>query len=160
MITVMFDQEPITVISFSITVIMFMMRVIFFGTAEFAVPSLEQLADAKSGQTVVMCVTQPDRPQGRGLTVEPSPVKRVATQRGLPLMQPSRLQAAAFEALKPDVGVVAAYGQLIPRELLSLPTHGMLGVHPSLLPKYRCAAPVAWAILNGESTTGVTIFKF
>jgi methionyl-tRNA formyltransferase len=98
------------------------MRVIFFGTAEFAVPSLEQLADAKSGQTVVMCVTQPDRPQGRGLTVEPSPVKRAAAQRGLPLMQPARLQAAAFEALKPDVGVVAAYGQLIPRELLSLPT--------------------------------------
>ncbi|MDP3702767.1 MAG: methionyl-tRNA formyltransferase [Candidatus Omnitrophota bacterium] len=135
------------------------MRVIFFGTAEFAVPSLEQLANAKSGQSVVMCVTQPDRPQGRGLTVESSPVKRAATQLGLPLMQPPRLQSAAFEALQPEVGVVAAYGQLIPRELLSLPTHGMLGVHPSLLPKYRGAAPVAWALLNGEAATGVTIFR-
>src|SRR3989338_294818 len=159
MITVMFDQEPITVISFSITVIMFDMRVIFFGTAEFAVPSWEQWANAKSGQTVVMCVTQPDRPRGRGLTVEPSPVKRAAERLGLPLMQPERLAAAVFQALAPEVGVVAAYGQLIPRELLALPTHGMLGVHPSLLPKYRGAAPVAWAILNGESTTGVTIFK-
>src|SRR3989338_7834499 len=159
MITVMFDQEPITVISFSITVITLQMRVIFFGTAEFAVPSLEQLANAKSGQTVVMCVTQPDRPQGRGLTVEPSPVKRAAERLGLPLMQPARLAAAVFQALAPEVGVAAAYGQLIPREVLALPTHGMLGVHPSLLPKYRGAAPVAWAILNGESTTGVTIFR-
>ena len=159
MITVMFDQEPITVISFSITVIILDMRVIFFGTAEFAVPSLEQLANAKSGQTVVMCVTQPDRPRGRGLTVEPSPVKRAAERLGLPLMQPARLAAAVFQALAPEVGVVAAYGQLIPREVLALPTHGMLGVHPSLLPKYRGAAPVAWAILNGESTTGVTIFR-
>ena len=106
-----------------------------------------------------MCVTQPDRPQGRGLTVVPSPVKRAAAQRGLPLMQPARLQAAAFEALKPEVGVVAAYGQLLPRELLALPTQGMLGVHPSLLPKYRGAAPVAWALLNGEAATGVTIFR-
>jgi methionyl-tRNA formyltransferase len=135
------------------------MRIIFFGTAEFAVPSLEHLANPTGGQTVVMCVTQPDRPQGRGLGVEPSPVKRAAARLGLPLMQPSRLQAALFETLQPEAGVVAAYGQLIPTELLALPTHGMLGVHPSLLPKYRGAAPVAWAILNGEATTGVTIFR-
>ena len=135
------------------------MRVIYFGTSEFAVPSLEQLATAASGQTVVMCVTQPDRPQGRGLGVEPSPVKRAATRLGLPMMQPAQLQVASFETLQPEVGVVAAYGQLIPTDLLALPPHGMLGVHPSLLPKYRGAAPVAWAMLNGEATTGVTIFR-
>jgi len=134
------------------------MRVIFFGTSEFAVPSLEALAAAASEQTVVMCVTQPDRPRGRGLDVEPSPVKRAAARLGLPLMQPTRLAAALFQTLSPEVGVVAAYGQLIPQEVLALPTQGMLGVHPSLLPKYRGAAPVAWAILNGESTTGVSIF--
>jgi len=135
------------------------MRVIFFGTAEFAVPSLEALAAAASGQSVVMCVTQPDRPQGRGLGVEPSPVKRAAVRLGLPLMQPTRLAAAQFETSQPEVGVVAAYGQLIPQEVLALPPQGMLGVHPSLLPKYRGAAPVAWAILNGDVETGVTIFK-
>lgn len=135
------------------------MRVIFFGTAEFAVPSLEALAAAANGQTVVMCVAQPDRPRGRGLGVAPSPVKRAATRLGLPLMQPERLTAALFQGLPYEVGVVAAYGQLIPREFLALPAQGMLGVHPSLLPKYRGAAPVAWAILNGESMTGVSIFK-
>jgi len=159
MITVMVNAGPITVISFSITVIMFMMRVIFFGTAEFAVPSLEQLASPSSGQRIVMCVTQPDRPQGRGLGVEPSPVKRAAMRLGLPLTQPSRLQAVLFDTLQPEVGVAVAYGQLVPSELLALPAHGMVGVHPSLLPKYRGAAPVAWAILNGEATTGVTIFR-
>ncbi|MBI4003868.1 MAG: methionyl-tRNA formyltransferase [Candidatus Omnitrophica bacterium] len=135
------------------------MRVIFFGTSEFAVPSLEALAAAASSQTVVMCVTQPDRPRGRGLGVAPSPVKRAAARLGLPLMQPERLAAALFQGLPHEVGVVAAYGQLIPQEVLALPTQGMLGVHPSLLPKYRGAAPVAWAILNGEATTGVSIFK-
>ena len=135
------------------------MRVIFFGTAEFAVPSLEALAGAASGQRVVMCVTQPDRPKGRGLGIEPSPVKQAAARLGLPLMQPARLASSLFASLQPEVGVVAAYGQLIPQELLTLPTQGMLGVHPSLLPKYRGAAPVAWAILHGESTTGVTIFR-
>ena len=135
------------------------MRIIFFGTAEFAVPSLEALAAAASGQTVVMCVTQPDRPKGRGLGIEPSPVKQAAVRLGLPLMQPARLVSSLFQSLQPEVGVVAAYGQLISREVLALPAQGMLGVHPSLLPKYRGAAPVAWAILNGESTTGVTIFR-
>ena len=135
------------------------MRIIFFGTAEFAVPSLEALAGAASGQTVVMCVTQPDRPQGRGLGVESSPVKQAAARLGLPLMQPARLASSLFASLQSEVGVVAAYGQLIPRELLTLPAQGMLGVHPSLLPKYRGAAPVAWAILNGETATGVTIFR-
>ena len=133
------------------------MRVIFFGTAEFAVPSLEQLVARR--HAVVMCVTQPDRPQGRGLKREPSPVKRAAERLGVPLSQPERPRAELFAALHPDVGVVAAYGQLIRRDVLELPPQGMLGVHPSLLPRYRGAAPVAWALLQGETTTGVTIFR-
>ena len=132
------------------------MRVIFFGTSAFAVPSLERIA---VHHTVIVCVTQPDRPQGRGLVPEPSPVKRAAVRLDLPLLQPERLHASLFEALPADVGVVAAYGQLIRTDLLQLPKWGMLGVHPSLLPKYRGAAPIAWAILNGEITTGVTIFQ-
>ncbi len=133
------------------------MRVIFFGTSEFAVPSLEQLVT--SGHAIAMCVTQPDSPQGRGLRPEPSPVKRAALRLGLPLAQPERAHATLFDVLEPEVGVVVAYGQLIRRDLLELPRHGMLGVHPSLLPQYRGAAPVAWAILNGEMATGVTIFR-
>ena len=133
------------------------MRVIFFGTSEFAVPSLEQLLAHR--HEVVLCVTQPDRPQGRGLAPAPSPVKRAAIRLGLPLAQPERPQRALVEALTPDVGVAAAYGELIGRDLLERPRHRMLGVHPSLLPKYRGAAPVAWAILNGETATGVTIFQ-
>ena len=133
------------------------MRVIFFGTSEFAVPSLERVA--ASGHELVMCVTQPDRPQGRGLRSEPSPVKRAAERLALLLAQPERSRADLFAALRPEVGVVVAYGQLIRRDLLELPAHGMLGVHPSLLPKYRGAAPVAWALLSGEGETGVTIFR-
>ena len=133
------------------------MRVIFFGTSEFAVPSLEQLLAHQ--HEVVLCVTQPDRPQGRGLAPAPSPVKRAAIQLNLPLAQPERPQRTLLEPLRPDVGVAAAYGELIGPELLELPRQGMLGVHPSLLPKYRGAAPVAWAILNGETATGVTIFQ-
>ena len=133
------------------------MRVIFFGTSAFAVPSLEALH--AHGHAVVMCVTQPDRPRGRGLALEPSPVKRAALRLETPLSQPEHLNAGLFGALHPDVGVVAAYGELIRRDVLALPMHGMLGVHPALLPAYRGAAPVAWAILNGETTTGVTIFK-
>jgi len=133
------------------------MRVIFFGTSEFAVPSLERLA--AQGHAVVMCVTQPDRPQGRGLVREPSPVKRAALRLKLPLAQPERLEAGPLASRHSDVGVVAAYGQLIRKEALGLPAHGMLGVHPSLLPKYRGAAPVAWTLLNGDAETGVTIFR-
>jgi len=133
------------------------MRVVFFGTASFAVPSLERVVAGR--HEVAMCVTQPDRPQGRGLAPAPSPVKQSAQRLGLPLMQPERLSAPLFDAVGADVGVVAAYGQLIRPDLLALPRLGMLGVHPSLLPKYRGAAPVAWALLRGERTTGVTIFR-
>jgi len=133
------------------------MRVIFFGTAEFAVPSLQALIEAR--HTVALCVTRPDRPQGRGLSPQPSPVKQAALRLGVPLAQPERLQRGAVNAMDADIGVVAAYGALIPAELIARPRHGMLGVHPSLLPRYRGAAPVAWALLNGEATTGVTIFR-
>ena len=133
------------------------MRVIFFGTSEFAVPSLEQVVAHR--HQVVMCVTQPDRPRGRGLHLEPPPAKEAALRLGLPLAQPERPRAELFESLHPDIGIAVAYGQLIRKDLLELPAQGMLGVHPSLLPKYRGAAPVAWAILNGEVTTGVTIFR-
>ena len=133
------------------------MKVIFFGTAEFAVPSLERLA--RSPHQVVLCVTQPDRPQGRGLKHQPSPVKQSAERLGLPIEQPERLDPRVCEGRAADIGVVAAYGQLIPRSVLGRFPRGMVGVHPSLLPKYRGAAPVAWAILNGETRTGLTIFQ-
>lgn len=133
------------------------MRVIFLGTAQFAVPSLERLVEAR--HTVVMCVTQPERPQGRGRVLQPSPVRRTAERLALPLMQPERIQRSLLAPLASDVGVVAAYGQLIDAETLALPAHGVLGVHPSLLPRYRGAAPVARALLDGEITTGVTIYR-
>lgn len=130
---------------------------IFFGTGPFAVPSLEQLA--ARGHEIVLCVTQPDRPQGRGLALAPSPIKRTALRLGLPLTQPERAGTESCAGLEPDVGVAVDYGRMIGPDLLVCPRHGVLGVHPSLLPKYRGAAPVAWAILNGETTTGVTIFR-
>lgn len=133
------------------------MRILFFGTASFAVPSLERLA--ASGHVLEACVTQPDRAAGRGLRPEAPPVKLAALRLGLPLLQPERASAALCGARRVDAGVVAAYGQLIPSDLLALPTHGLLGLHPSLLPKYRGAAPVAWALLKGETETGVTIFR-
>ena len=133
------------------------MRILFFGTAQFAVPSLDALA--AHGHTIVQCITQPDRPQGRGLRVDHSPVKQAALRLNLPLAQPERLSADALRGQTAEVGVVAAYGQLIRRDVLSLPTHGILGVHPSLLPKYRGAAPVPWALLKGEAVTGMTIFR-
>ena len=119
-------------------------------------PSLERLA---ARQQVTLCVTQPDKPQGRGLKLEPSPVKVAARRLGVPLRQLERLDRAVVEESGVELGVAVAYGMLIPREVLAAPRHGLLGVHPSLLPKYRGAAPVAWAILNGETMTGVTVFR-
>ena len=133
------------------------MRVIFFGTSAFAVPSLERLVERR--HEIVACVTQPDRPRGRGLQPGASPVKEAAVRLHLPLLQPPRPEAGSLAPLRPDVGVVMAYGQLIGKDLLELPVHGMMGVHPSLLPKYRGAAPIAWALLNGDAATGVTIFR-
>ena len=128
-----------------------------FGTSAFAVPSLERLA--ASEHQIVLCVTQPDRPQGRGLKGAPSPIKQAAQRLHLPMIQPPRPTAAVCDGLDADVGVVASYGTLISRDLLQRFRCGLLGIHPSLLPKYRGAAPVAWALLNGEARTGVTIFQ-
>lgn len=135
------------------------MRILLFGTSAFAVPSLERLVAQR--HDVVRCVTQPDRPQGRGLQPQPSPVKAAAGRLGVPVDEPADLRAAgaAYQALAPDAGVVIAYGRLIPAALLGLPRHGMLGVHPSLLPRYRGASPMVWALLNGEAATGVSIFR-
>lgn len=133
------------------------MRVIFFGTAAFAVPSLERLIS--QGHEVALCVTQPDRPRGRGLKPGPSPVKEAAVRLGVPLTQPERLGALVDERVSPEIGVAAAYGNLIPRVWLRWPPHGVVGVHPSLLPAYRGAAPVVWALLRGETRTGVSVYR-
>jgi methionyl-tRNA formyltransferase len=135
------------------------MRMVLFGTDEFAIPSLESLIEHR--QQVLLCVTQPDRPQGRGLKRLPSPVKVAAQRLRVPVEEPDTLRSflPRLQRLQPEVGVVIAYGNLIPSSLLSLATHGMLGVHPSLLPKYRGASPIAWALLNAQTMTGVTIFR-
>lgn len=133
------------------------MRVIFFGTSTFAVPSLEQVVAHR--HDVVLCVTQPDRPQGRGRVVDISAVKRAALRLGLDLAQPERLTREVVALREADIGVVVAYGQVIRREVLEVLRHGMVGMHPSLLPRYRGAAPIAWALLHGDSQTGVTIFQ-
>lgn len=138
------------------------MRVVFFGTPEFAVPSLQALLG--EGFDVVAVVTQPDKPQGRSRsTAAPPPVKTAADAEDVPVLQPERPSDPAFverlRALAPDVGVVVAYGHILKPDLLALPRHGMINLHPSLLPELRGAAPVEWAILNGLKQTGVTIMR-
>ena len=132
------------------------------GTAELACPSLAALTRSASFQ-VVAAVTQPDRPKGRELKLQPSPVKMLALSKSLPILQPARARSESFvqelELVNPDLIVVAAYGQILPGQILELPRFGCLNVHASLLPKYRGAAPIQWAILNGETETGVTIMK-
>ena len=138
------------------------MRVIFFGTPEFAVPSLEALCG--EGFDVAAVITQPDRPQGRGRNqLVPSPVKTAALDEELPILQPERPTGDEFynklRALEPEAGIVVGYGHLLKPELLALPPRGMINVHPSLLPELRGAAPVEWAILRGLESTGVTIMQ-
>jgi methionyl-tRNA formyltransferase len=137
------------------------MRVLFFGTPEFAVPSLEALLSSSS--RVVGVVTQPDKPRGRGQHVSASPVKQKAEAAGVPVWQPTKLRDEEFldhvRALGPDLGVVAAYGKILPEALLQIPRLGMINVHASILPKYRGAAPIQRAIIEGEQTTGVTIMR-
>lgn len=137
------------------------LRIAFLGTPQFAVPTLQALLVSR--HQVCGVVTQPDRPRGRGQQVSNSPVKAIAVERGLSLLQPERLSdpgvAVTLRAWGPDLGVVAAYGKLIPEEILSLPRFGMINVHASLLPKYRGAAPVQRAIIDGERETGVTIMR-
>jgi methionyl-tRNA formyltransferase len=137
-------------------------RTIFMGTPELACASLKALAEAKEVE-VAAVVTQPDRPKGRDLKLQVSPVKELALRFGLPVMQPERARNEAFiedlRHLNPELIAVAAYGQLLPKTLLELPRYGCLNVHTSLLPRYRGAAPIQWAILNGDAETGVTIMK-
>jgi methionyl-tRNA formyltransferase len=137
------------------------MRVVFFGTPAFAVPTLTALL--ASHHQVVAVVTQPDKPRGRGHRISDAPVKALAVERGLPVLQPERLKREGFEeefaALRADLGVVAAYGKILPEWLLRAPAFGMINVHASLLPKYRGAAPVHRAVINGDSETGVTIMR-
>ena len=129
------------------------------GTSEFAVPSLEKLIAA--GFDFVGVVTQPDRPSGRGKRLTPPPVKVSAAAHNLPIYQPERVRhrdsVRVLRELQPDVIVVVAFGQILPKSVLELPRYGCLNVHPSCLPKYRGAAPIQWALINGETETGVTI---
>jgi len=138
------------------------LRLIFFGTAELACTSLAALGQSPLFQ-VIGVATQPDRPRGRDLKLQPTPVKVEAERRKLAVWQPLRAREETFiralAELNPDLIVVAAYGQILPSSILELPRFGCLNVHASLLPKYRGAAPIQWAILNDESETGVTIMK-
>lgn len=137
------------------------MKVVYMGTPDFAVPPLEALAEA--GYEVAAVVTQPDKPKGRGKTLLPTPVKETALKHGIPVWQPAKVREPEFmeklEALKPDVIIVAAFGQIIPEKILSLPEYGCLNIHASLLPKYRGAAPIQYAVIDGEKESGVTLMK-
>ena len=132
------------------------------GTADLACPCLAALCQ-NSALHVAAVVTQPDRPKGRSLQLQPSPVKALALRHGLPVLQPDRARAESFlqelALLAPDLIVVVAYGQILPQALLDLPRRGCLNVHTSLLPKYRGAAPIQWALIQGESETGVTLMQ-
>lgn len=138
------------------------MKIVFMGTPDFAVPCLRALAE--SSHEVAAVFTQPDKPKGRGYKMIPTPVKAAALEYELPVYQPISLRKGddAAEAMKilndiaPDLIVVTAYGQILPKEILELPKHGCINIHASLLPKYRGAAPINWVILNGETQTGVT----
>ena len=138
------------------------MRIVFCGTPEFAVPSLRRLA-AEPGISVEAVITQPDRPRGRGQHVSGSPVKEAALAANLHVYQPETIKSdSAQEFLKriaPDAVVIIAYGQIIPARLLTLPRIGWINLHASLLPRYRGAAPIHWAIANGETTTGLTTMQ-
>lgn len=134
------------------------MRIVFMGTPEFAVPSLEALLS--SGDQIVGVVCQPDRPKGRGHQLVAPPVKLVAERAGIPVLQPLKIRTPEFlqalSAWQPDVIAVAAYGRILHTPILQLPPMGCVNVHGSLLPKYRGAAPVQWAVINGETETGIT----
>lgn len=136
-------------------------RIIFFGTPSFALPSLSSLLQGPD--QVVAVVTQPDRKKGRGQKLSPSPVKAFALEKGIKVFQPEKVKEESFQEklreLRPHLIVVVAFGQILPKSILDLPDYGCINVHASLLPKYRGAAPIAWAILNGEKATGVTIMK-
>src|SRR5271166_2785312 len=139
-----------------------MMNLVFCGTPTFAVPTLEKLVDA--GFSVKLVVTQPDRASGRGMELSASPVKRSALERGLPILQPDTIKnndefRALLESIEPEAIIVVGYGRIIPQWMIDLPRLGNINLHASLLPKYRGAGPIQWAIANGESVTGVTIMR-
>jgi methionyl-tRNA formyltransferase len=136
------------------------MRVLFYGTPEFALPTLEALLER---HTVVAAITQPDKPAGRGQRVSPPPVKVRAERAGVPVIQPPRLRDPGWPErlaeLEANVAVVVAFGQILPKAVLDVPRRGSINVHASLLPGYRGAAPIAWAIIRGETETGITTFQ-
>lgn len=136
-------------------------KIIFMGTPDFAVPSLKALV--KDGHKVLSVVTQPDRPKGRGRKLVPSPVKRVAQEYGIKILQPEKASDGQFcdtiRGLEPDLLIVVAFGQILKNNLLMIPRWGALNLHASLLPKYRGAAPIHWAILNNETKTGLTAMR-
>jgi len=136
------------------------LRVAFFGSPEFALPTLDALAQRHH---VVLVVSRPDKPAGRGLKLRAPPVAARARELGLDLVQPRAVRGEAFlqrlSEAEPDVGITAAYGRILPPALLAIPRHGVLNVHASLLPKYRGAAPVQWALINDERETGITVMQ-
>lgn len=138
------------------------MNVVFCGTPQFAVPTLEKLAEV--GFNIKLVLTQPDRPKGRGLELVSSPVKQSAEKLGIPVYQPEKIKTneelkAKLAAITPDAIIVVGYGCIIPPWMLNLPKYGNINLHASLLPKYRGAAPIQWAIASGEKTTGVTTMR-
>jgi methionyl-tRNA formyltransferase len=137
------------------------LRLVFMGTPAFACPTLQRLVD--HGDDILAVVTQPDRPKGRGQQLTPPPVKSLAAAHGIPVIQTARVRAPEFieamEELKPDLIVVVAFGQILPKALLDIPHYGCINVHASLLPRYRGAAPINWCIINGETETGVTTMQ-
>ncbi len=134
------------------------MRIVFMGTPDFAKAILRRLVD--TGRNVVGVFSQPDKPVGRHQVLEPTPVKKLAEERGIPVCQPAKMKDGAalamMRAFAPDLVVVAAYGRILPPELLAVPELGCINIHGSLLPKYRGAAPIQWSVINGDETTGVT----
>lgn len=137
------------------------MRVVFMGTPDFAVGALESIIEA--GHQVAAVVTQPDKPRGRGKEVQMTPVKVCAQKHGIPVFQPAKIKepeaAATLRGYRADIFVVAAFGQILSEEILKMPRYGCVNIHASLLPKYRGAGPIQWAIINGEKITGVTIMQ-
>src|ERR1700761_7724610 len=138
------------------------MKLVFCGTPEFAVPTLEALRER--GHEIALVLTQPDRPAGRKMELQQSAVKRAALARGLRVEQPEKIKnnaelRAELEALRPDAIIVVAYGRIIPEWMLRLPRFGNINLHGSLLPRYRGAAPIQWAVANGETETGVTTMQ-
>lgn len=137
------------------------MKILFMGTPDFAVPSLQALIEA--GHEIVGVFTQPDKPKNRGMKLLPTPVKVVALEHDIPVFQPTKLRDGTaletIQGLAPDLIVVAAYGRILPQEILDYPKLGCINVHSSLLPKYRGSAPIHWAILNGDAESGVTIMN-